>query len=165
VVVATAGSAEKVEVCRRLGAHHAVDYRGQDFVAAVHDVTGGRGADVIFDPVGGDVFDQSTRCVAWEGRILPIGFAGGRIPSVAVNRILLKNISVVGLFWTTYFEHAPHLIREAHARLIGLYEKGEIRPLVHHCYPMEELPQALAAVADRRCCGKAVLDIAGGTAA
>lgn len=165
VVVATAGGEEKLEVCRRLGAHHTVDYVRQDFVAAVRDLTGGRGADVILDPVGGDVFDQSTRCLAWEGRILPIGFTGGRIPSVAVNHLLLKNISVVGLYWTTYFEHSPHSIREAHARLTGLYENGEIRPLIHDRYPMEELPRALSVVAERRSCGKAVLEIAGGAGA
>jgi NADPH2:quinone reductase len=110
--------------------------------------------------VGGDVFDQSTRCIAWEGRLLPIGFAGGRIPSIAANRILLKNISVVGLYWTTYPERAPERVRAAHARLVELYERGEIRPLIHRDYPLAELPRALAAVADRRSCGKVVLNVA-----
>jgi len=160
-VVATAGGAEKADLCRRLGADHAVDYARDDFVAAVQEITGGRGADVIFDPVGGDVFDRSLRCIAWEGRILPIGFAGGRIPSVAANRVLLKNISVLGMYWGTYWQHAPHVIREAYAGMVDLYERGSLRPLIHHLYPMEELPQALTAVARRECRGKAVLDIAG----
>jgi len=161
VVVATARGIGKVSLCRRLGADHSVDYTAEDFAALVQEITGGRGADVIFDPVGGDVFDRSTRCIAWEGRILPIGFASGRIPSLAANRILLKNISVLGLYWGTYWEHAPHVIRDAWNGMVELYERGSLRPLVHHLYPMEELPQALDAVANRECCGRAVLDVAG----
>lgn len=160
VVVATAGGAEKVELCRRLGADHAIDYTAQDFAAAVQEITGGRGADVVFDPVGGDVFDRSIRCLAWEGRILPIGFAGGRIPSVAANRVLLKNISVLGMYWGTYWRHAPHVIREAYAGLVELYERGSLRPLIHQVYAMEELPRALTALEHRECRGKAVIEIA-----
>jgi NADPH:quinone reductase len=167
-VIATAGQERKVDLCRRLGADHAVDYRSRDFVPLVLEVTGGRGADVVFDPVGGDVFDRSTRCVAWEGRILPIGFAAGRIPAIAANRILLKNIAVLGMYWSTYPEHAPEVVREAHARLTELYRQGKLQPLIGGEYPLEQLPQALAAVAGRESCGKVVLHVAtrsGGSAA
>jgi NADPH:quinone reductase len=159
VVVATAGGEEKAAVCRQLGADHAIDYAGQDFAAAVQEITSGRGADVILDPVGGDVFDRSTRCIAWEGRLLPIGFTSGRIPAIAANRLLLKNISVLGLYWGSYWQRAPHVVREAYAGLVELYERGSLRPLIHRLYPMEGLPEALAAVAGRRCRGKAVLAV------
>src|SRR5690606_29564261 len=95
-VIATASSGTKLQACRDAGAHHTINYATTDFVAAVKDLTGGRGADVVFDPVGGDAFDHSTKCIAFEGRIVVIGFASGRIPQVAANRLLLKNIDVVG---------------------------------------------------------------------
>src|SRR5689334_16916771 len=98
-VIATAGGPDKVELCRRLGAELAVDYRTEDFVPVVKQATGGRGADIIFDPVGGDVFDRSTKCIAFEGRIVLIGFTSGRIPQVAANHVLIKNYAVVGLHW------------------------------------------------------------------
>lgn len=156
-VIATAGGAEKVGLCRRLGAHEAVDYRRDDFVAVVKELTGGRGADVIFDPVGGDVFDRSTRCVAWEGRIVPLGFASGRIPTLGMNRVLVKNIAVLGLYWTTYLEKKPDLVRIAHDALLKLYEEEKVRPLIFERYPMADLPRALDGVVSRRSYGKSVL--------
>jgi NADPH2:quinone reductase len=98
-VVATAGGPEKVGVCKELGADIAIDYREENFVEVVKEATEGRGADVIFDPVGGDVFDGSRRCVAFEGRIVVIGFAGGRIAEAPTNHVLVKNYSVVGMHW------------------------------------------------------------------
>src|SRR5206468_635089 len=98
-VIATAGGADKLEVARRAGADVAIDYRGADWVDQVRAATAGHGADVIYDPVGGDVFDGSLRCIAWNGRLLVIGFASGRIPEVKLNRVLLKNIALVGLHW------------------------------------------------------------------
>ncbi len=101
-VIATAGSDEKVEVCLGLGADHAVNYKTQDFVEEVKRVTEGRGADVVFDPVGGDVYDRSNKCIAFEGRIVIVGFTSGRIPQAAANHVLIKNYSVVGLHWGLY---------------------------------------------------------------
>ena len=112
-VIATAGSDEKVAVCRELGADHAINYKTQDFAEKVKSITGGRGADVIYDPVGGDVYDRSTKCVAFEGRIVVVGFTSGRIPQAATNHVLIKNYSVVGLHWGLYTRRAPELIGPA----------------------------------------------------
>src|SRR5205085_7689563 len=111
-VVATAGGPEKVKVLQDLGADLAVDYTADDFVAVVKEATGGRGADVVYDPVGGDVFDRSTKCIAFEGRIVVVGFTSGRMPSVAANHVLIKNYSVVGLHWGMYRQRAPELIAQ-----------------------------------------------------
>src|SRR5207237_3470759 len=93
-VIATAGSDEKVEVCRRLGADHAINYKTQDFVEEVKKITGGRGADVVYDPVGGAVYDRSTKCIAFEGRIVIVGFTSGRIPHAAAHHVLVQHDSV-----------------------------------------------------------------------
>jgi len=95
----------------------------------VKEFTHGRGADVIYDSVGGDVFDRSLKCIAWNGRLLVIGFAGGQIPSVAANRILLKNVSVVGLHWGAYAKYEPQRIPETFAALFKLYEEKKINNL------------------------------------
>jgi NADPH2:quinone reductase len=123
----------------------------------VKEATGGKGADVIYDSVGGDVFDQSLRCIAWNGRLLVIGFAGGRIPEVKANRILLKNIAVLGLHWGAYAQHEPARIAEAFEALFRLYEDGKIRPVIFGKYPLEELPAALAALGGRKTFGKVVV--------
>ncbi len=156
-VLATAGGPEKVEVCRKLGAERAVDYRTEDFVAVVKEATGGRGADVILDPVGGDVFDRSLRCIAWEGRLLVVGFTSGRIPSAPANLVLLKNMSVVGIAWGAYLKHEPELLGRIHADLLGLYAEGKVDPLVHCVLPLEEAPRGLADLAGRRTVGKVVV--------
>src|SRR5205814_2509875 len=105
-VIATAGSDEKTAVCTSLGADHAINYKTHDFAEDVKTITGGRGADVVFDPVGGDVFDRSTKCIAFEGRIVVIGFTSGRIPQAVASHVLVKNYSVVGLHWGLYSRRA-----------------------------------------------------------
>lgn len=156
-VIATAGGAKKVEVCRRLGADLAVDYRAEDFVAAVKEATDGAGADVVFDPVGGEVFDRSRKCVAFEGRILVVGFASGRIPEAPANHVLIKNYSVVGLHWGLYRQREPALIPQVHEELLALHAKGAIDPLVDAVLPLEEAPGALRRMAHRETVGKVVL--------
>ncbi len=156
-VIATASSEEKLEVCRRAGADVLINYKATDFVSAVKEETSGRGADVIYDPVGGDVFDQSSRCIAFGGRLLVIGFASGRIPEIAANRILLKNISVVGLHWGNYYKRAPELVHKTHERILALYESQKIRPLICAERAMGQLPEALAQIAERRSWGKLVV--------
>lgn len=156
-VVATAGGPEKVERCRALGAHLAVDYKAEDFVEAVNAFTDGRGADVIYDSVGGDTFDRSRRCVAWEGRILVIGFAGGRPADAPTNHVLVKNYSVVGVHWGGYRTRDPELVQRCHAELVALWEAGHIHPLVSAERPLEEAADALAALTGRTTTGKVVL--------
>jgi len=158
-VIATAGSDEKVAVCRKLGADHAINYKTQDFVEEVKRITGGRGADVVFDPVGGDVFDRSTKCVAFEGRIVVIGFTSGRIPQAATNHVLIKNYSVVGLHWGLYAKRMPELITVAERALTELYEAGKIKPYVSTRLPLTQAPRALALVAEGKSTGKVVLTI------
>ncbi|MCL6576492.1 NADPH:quinone oxidoreductase family protein [Kyrpidia sp.] len=157
-VIATAGGREKVNICRELGADLAIDYREHDFVEAVKMATQGKGANVIFDPVGGDVFDQSRRCIAFEGRILVVGFAGGRIAQAPTNHALVKNYAIWGVHWGLFQRLFPEAVREAHRDLIALYQQGSIRPLVHHRFPFEQLPAALARLASRRTWGKVVLE-------
>lgn len=157
-VIATAGTA-KGEACRKLGADVVIDHTRSDFVAEVLKLTDGRGADVILDPIGGEVFGRSTKCIAWEGRLLTLGFASGEIPSIAANRILLKNISVVGLSWGNYQIHDPVSVRAAHAQLLELYSARKVRPLIYREYSFDQLPQALADLEARRTVGKAVIAV------
>ncbi len=156
-VIATAGGPEKVQVCRDLGADHVVDYTAEDFVPVVKEVTGGHGADVVYDPVGGDVFDRSRKCIAFEGRLVVVGFTSGRIPEVPANHVLVKNYSVVGLHWGLYRQHDPSVFGSVHEELTRLYEDGRIDPLVSQVLPLEDAPEALGALASRRTVGKVVL--------
>ncbi|WP_119421492.1 NADPH:quinone oxidoreductase family protein [Desertibaculum subflavum] len=165
-VIATAGSTDKLAVVRAHGADHAIDYRRQDFRAAVLDLTQGRGADVIFDPVGGDVFDASLRCIAPLGRILPIGFASGRIPQIPANLVLVKNISVIGLYWGFYMAWGKSQadaalraeVRGLFAELFRLYEAGALRPVTDSVLPLADFAAGLRRVESRGVIGKVVLD-------
>jgi NADPH2:quinone reductase len=157
-VIATAGSEEKLEVCKRLGATHVINYRTDDFVNVVKQVTEGKGADVIFDPVGGDIFDRSRKCIAFEGRLLVIGFAGGRIADAPTNHALVKNYSIVGVHWGLFRRLMPQEVIKAHNELMALYEQGAIDPLIFKEYKFEKVPQALHELADRKTWGKLVVN-------
>jgi NADPH2:quinone reductase len=159
MVIATAGSDEKVELCRKLGADHALNYKTQDFVEEVKKITDGRGADVVFDPVGGDVYDRSTKCIAFEGRIVLVGFTSGRIPQAAANHVLIKNYSVVGLHWGLYTRRAPELIPPATRSLLDLYEAGTIKPYISARLPLSQAPRALALVGEGKSTGKVILTV------
>ncbi|WP_437334716.1 NADPH:quinone oxidoreductase family protein [Sorangium sp. So ce394] len=156
-VIATAGGEQKAAVCRALGADVAIDYRREDFVAIVKERTAGRGADIIFDPVGGDVFDQSTKCVAFEGRIVVIGFASGRFPAARANHMLVKNYDVLGFYWGTYSRAEPAVTRAAQDALYAMVGQGAIKPLISAALPMAEAKAAMTAVASRATTGKVVL--------
>jgi NADPH2:quinone reductase len=156
-VLATAGGAEKLEVARRAGADVCIDYGDATWPDQVKAATGGRGADVIYDSVGGDVLDQSLKCIAWNGRLLVIGFAGGRIPEIKANRILLKNIAVVGLHWGAYATHEPARVPEVMAALFRLFEAAAIRPVIGARFPLDRVADALTALGSRRTHGKVVL--------
>jgi NADPH2:quinone reductase len=156
-VIATAGSAEKLEVARDNGADDTIDYREEDFVERVMALTSGKGADVIYDSVGGEIFDKSLKCIAWNGRLVVIGFASGTIPSVKANRILLKNISITGLHWGAHAGKEPEKIPQTMNALFDLYAEGKIRPVIYKSYSLEELPEALAALGGRRTYGKVIV--------
>jgi NADPH2:quinone reductase len=156
-VIATAGGPEKLEIARREGADELIDYEKEDFVARVMEITDGKGADVIYDSVGGDVFDKSLKCIAWNGRLLVIGFASGRIPSVQANRILLKNIAVTGLHWGAHAAKDPEKIPRTFEALFELYRAGRIRPVIFKTYPLDEVPAALEALGSRKTWGKVIV--------
>jgi NADPH2:quinone reductase len=142
-VIAVVGGPEKAEVARKLGADVVVDRRTENFISVVKEVTGGRGADVIYDPVGGDAYAGSAKCVAFEGRILVVGFAGGTVPAPALNHALVKNYSIVGLHWGLYRQKDPSLVTQCHERLTELAAQGVVDPLIGGRLPLEEAAQGL----------------------
>ena len=155
-VIGVAGGEQKAEVARALGADVVIDRNTQDFVEVVKEVTEGRGADVIYDPVGGDTYARSTKCIAFEGRILIIGFAGGQIQSAALNHALVKNYSIVGLHWGLYQSKNPQLIKDCHAQLTKMVADGAIRPLVSERLGLDEVPAGLQRLADGGTVGRVV---------
>ena len=156
-VLATAGSPDKLAIAKQNGAELAFDYSTPDWVEHVKEATGGRGADVIYDPVGGEIFDLSTKCIAFAGRLLVIGFASGVIPTIQVNRVLLKNIAIIGLHWGAYRQHDPAKIPQAMEALFAMYDRGAVKPVVASTYPLAEAAAALDEIASRKSVGKVVL--------
>ncbi len=156
-VIATAGGKEKCALAEAHGAEASIDYREEDIRERVKALTGGRGADVVFDPVGGDVFDASLRCSAWSGRLLTIGFAAGRVPQVPANILLVKNLSVIGFYWGSYRKHAPALVEAEFEELFGWFEQGQLKPHVSHALPLEQVEEAMELLLSRRSTGKVVL--------
>jgi NADPH2:quinone reductase len=156
-VIGTAGGADKCAVARAMGADDVVDYATEDLVTRVKELTGGRGADVIYDPIGGDVFDASRRLVAFEGRILVIGFVAGRFAEAPTNHVLIKNYAVVGVHWAFYRRVAPEWIPRWQGRLNDLWAERKIAPLVGAELPLREAPEALRRLGSRGTTGKVVL--------
>jgi NADPH2:quinone reductase len=156
-VIATAGGADKLEIARQAGADVLIDYRKDDWVEAVKQATGGKGANVIYDSVGGDTTDLSLKCIAWNGRLLVIGFASGRIPEVKLNRVLLKNIAIVGLHWGAHAVHEPARVGETVEALFRLYQAGKIRPVIFARHALTDVPAALEALGSRKSYGKIVV--------
>jgi NADPH2:quinone reductase len=156
-VLATASTTKKMDVARAAGADEAFDCRGPEWVDQVKKATSNKGADIIYDPVGGDLFDLSTKCIAFSGRLVVIGFAAGRIPSIEANKILLKNISVVGLHWGAYRQHDPALIVKTMQTLFEMHNRGQIKPVVSFTYPLSNAAIALEQITSRRAIGKVVL--------
>lgn len=146
-VVGVVGNASKVGVVRSLGADLVIDRSVEDVVGAVRGFTGGRGADVVYDPVGGDAYQTAARAIAFEGRLVVVGFAGGTITEVMLNHALVKNYSIVGLHWGLYRKQDPGLVRRAHDDLCNLVEAGGVRPLVSERLPFEEAAQGLSRLA------------------
>ncbi|MGO8714175.1 MAG: NADPH:quinone oxidoreductase family protein [Rhizomicrobium sp.] len=153
-VIGIVGGAQKAEAARTLGADVVIDRRTQDFVTVVKEVTGGRGADVIYDPVGGDAYDRSVKCVAFEGRILVIGFASGRVPAPALSHALVKNYSIVGLHWGLYGRNEPQALRDCHEQLLKLAADGAIRPLVSERLGLADVVDGLERLAAGQTIGR-----------
>lgn len=157
-VIALAGSGEKCRVCEQNGAELALDYTTPGWVDAVREHTGGHGVDLVFDPVGGDVYNNALKVIAWEGRAVIIGFAGGEIQRIAANRLLLKNASAVGAVWGGYLARDPAYGHEVVAECFELYRSRKIRPVIMQRYPLAQLREALAALGDRQTYGKLVVE-------
>jgi NADPH2:quinone reductase len=156
-VIGTVGSDHKKEVVRENGADVVVNYRTEDFVEVVKRETNGRGADVIYDPVGGQVGEKSTKCIAFEGRLLIIGFTSGAFSNFVSNHILVKNYSVVGVHWGLYRQHNPEVIVRTWKALWELYGAGKIKPKIGRHFPMHQVAEAMEALASRDAVGKIVL--------
>ncbi|MFJ3938152.1 NADPH:quinone oxidoreductase family protein [Streptomyces parvus] len=156
-VIGVVGGPGKAAVARELGCDLVIDRRSEDIVAAVKEATGGRGADVVYDPVGGDAYTKSTKCIAFEGRILLIGFASGVIPTPALNHALVKNYSVVGLHWGLYNTKDPAAVRACHEELTKLAEQGIVKPLISERVAMADAADAVQRVAEGTSTGRIVV--------
>lgn len=163
-VIGVVGGAAKAEVARELGCDLVIDRRTENVIGAVKEATGGRGADVIYDPVGGDAYAQSTKCVAFEGRIIVVGFASGVIPTPGLNHALVKNYSVVGLHWGLYNAKDPQAILRCHEELTQLAVKGAIKPLISERVPLSDAAAAVQRVADGITTGRVAVVPEGGAA-
>jgi NADPH:quinone reductase and related Zn-dependent oxidoreductases len=158
-VIATAGGPDKVAVATAHGAHHGIDHKAEDIRERVRALTGGRGADVVYDPVGGAVFDASLRAVAPDGRILLIGFASGEVPQIPANILLVKNVTAIGYWWGAYRRLAPQRVRDSLAECVDWWAEGKLKPHVSRTLPLSEAAQALDLLKSRAATGKVVLTI------
>jgi len=156
-VIAAAGSAEKLEIAHQHGATHTIDYRTESLRGRLREITNGDGVDVCFDPVGGEMFRQAYRAMAWEGRYLVVGFASGEIPEVSVNRLLIYNFALVGVEWGTYMRRRSPWIGESFRQLLAWHAQGSLHPRVSATYPLERTVDALQAVLERRTTGRVVV--------
>lgn len=156
-VIAAASTPKKRAIVKEYGADHVIDSTTETVYQRVRELTGGRGADVIYDPVGGKAFEESLRCAAFEGRIIIVGFASGRIPRIPANILLVKNITAVGYYWGAYAAKDLQLLRESFAGLEAMYRQGKLRPLVGATFPLEETAAALTHLSNRKAIGKTVI--------
>jgi NADPH2:quinone reductase len=159
-VIATASSPEKLALAAAHGADHLLDSSCEDVRERIRELTAGRGADVVYDPVGGELFTASLRSMALEGRILVIGFAGGGVPQIPANHLLVKNVDVIGVNWPAYAELNPRVMTESLQTLVRWYVEGAIKPHVSASYPLEEALAALDQVVTRKSTGKVVITTA-----
>lgn len=160
-VLGLAGGPEKVKTVLDLGADDAFDYKEVDIVETVRAATDKQGVDVCYEAVGGDTFDQVRRCMAWDGRLLVIGFTSGRIPDAPANHILLKNYAVMGVHWGAWLGRNPDGLRENWARIVELFGTGHIDPLIHSVRPLSEAVTALEDIGARKTVGKVVIAVGG----
>ena len=158
-VIAAASSAEKLEVARQAGADQLINYREQSLKDELKKLTGGKGVDVIYDPVGGPLFEEAFRCIAWNGRLLVIGFASGESPALPANLPLLKGASLVGVFWGAFAQRQVQDNVANFQQLFAWYAEGKLKPLVSQRYSLAEAGQAIDALAERRAVGKLVIDV------
>ena len=158
-VIAAASSAEKLEVARQAGADELINYETEDVRERLKTLTKGQGVDVVIDPVGGDLFETVFRSIAWNGRMLVIGFASGTIPSLPVNLPLLKGAAVIGVFWGAFAQRQPQDNLQNFQQLFAWYAEGQLKPLVSQTFPLEETAQAINILGARKAVGKLVIKV------
>jgi len=158
-VIGTVGSGEKMDIVREYGADHVINYSTESIKDRVKELTGGKGADVIYDPVGGDAFDQSMRCINWGGRLLVIGFASGRIAQLPTNLVLLKGCSVIGVFWGEFARRYPQKNQENFKAMLEMVAKGILKPHVSVHYPLEQVGEAMKMLLSRKTTGKVIITV------
>ena len=158
-VIAAASSAEKLEVAKAAGADELINYSESNLKDEVKRLTGGQGADVIYDPVGGDLFDAAIRSIAWNGRLLVVGFASGRIPELPVNLTLLKGAAVVGVFWGAFAQRQPQDNAANFQQLFAWHAEGKLKPLVSQTFPLAQAAEAINTLGQRKAVGKVVVTV------
>lgn len=156
-VIAAASSDEKLELCKQLGADEVINYSEVSLKDAVKELTGGKGVDVVYDPVGGDFSEPAVRSMAWNGRYLVIGFASGPIPTIPLNLTLLKGCSIVGVFWGRFSGEEPAVNLQNIEELWALFEQGKLSPVVTDCFPIEQYEDAFNCLIERRARGKVIM--------
>jgi NADPH2:quinone reductase len=159
-VIAAASTPEKLEVARSLGADHLINYASEDLRERLKEFTGGAGVDVVYDPVGGALAEPAVRSLAWKGRFLVVGFAAGEIPKLAINLLLLRGASLVGVFWGAFAKREPQVQMQNARELWEMFEAGKLKPVVGQVYSLEDGASALAALETRQATGKVVIRIA-----
>jgi NADPH2:quinone reductase len=156
-VIAAASSDDKLELCKQLGADEVINYSTTSLKDAVKELTGGRGVDVVYDPVGGDYAEPAIRSMAWNGRYLVIGFASGPIPKIPLNLTLLKGCSIVGVFWGRFTGEEPKVHLQNISELWELFASGKLNPIVTDVYPLEQYEDAYNCMIERRARGKVII--------
>ena len=158
-VIAAASTDEKLEIARNLGAHEVINYSDGELKEKVKALTDGLGADVIYDPIGGDIFLQCMRCVNWKGRVLVIGFASGPIPEVPTNLALLKGCSIVGVFWGRFTGAEPEENSKNFDELFALHADGKLKPQITKSYSLDQAAEAISSLENRKATGKVVIEM------
>ncbi len=161
-VIAAGGSDQKLSIAAEYGADHLINYREKSIKDEVRALTDGQGADVIYDAVGGDAFDQAMSCINWNGRLLVVGFASGRIPEVAVHRVMNKSCQIVGVLWGATLIKEPEINRKNFEEMLDWFAQGKLRPHVSNVIPMDRAAEALGLLLERKSVGKVVLSMRGG---
>ena len=156
-IIAAAGGVEKLDVARSRGADELIDYRTESIRDRVRALTDGKGADVVYDPVGGESFDAALRAINWSARIVVVGFASGKVPQIPANILLVKNLAVHGLYWGSYRRYRANRLPAAFEQMFGWWREGKLKPFVSARLDLAEAKQALAQLAERRATGKVVL--------
>jgi len=156
-VIACAGGPEKLAIAKAHGADYLIDYHQENIRGRVQEISEGAGADVVYDPVGGDSFEQSLRATRWGGRLVVVGFAGGKVQQIPANILLVKNLAVLGLYWGAYRRRQPALLPPAFAQMFGWWEAGKLKPFISARYDLAEAKTALREIAERKATGKIVL--------